>query len=80
MSTECVTPGLLRMQWVWNWSHLGYRGCSGYEMGHAWLTEDANHSALTYIVGTQKNCLSETSYFVYPQHYVWLTTNLELPY
>ena len=34
-----VKPGL-QMQWVWNGSRLGYE-CSGYRMGHAWVTEDA---------------------------------------
>ena len=30
------------MQWVQNGSRLGYqRSCSGYVMGHAWVTEDA---------------------------------------
>ena len=38
VGTEWVTPGL------WNGSRLGYRSddeCSGYGMGHAWVTEDA---------------------------------------
>ena len=37
---EWIMPGLPMMQWVLNGSRLGYRGYSGYGMGHAWVTED----------------------------------------
>ena len=40
VGTEWVMPGLPRMQWVQNGSPRGYRGYSGYRMGHAWVTED----------------------------------------